>query len=358
MNVRVLRKNLFCLFILLFTTLQSNKTVTVKMFHVFENFSSETQELRNSIIMNYDKKGNLNDSTIYNHTLPLSQKYVYVLGKNEGLKLKRSYEKEMVLSYYFKYNNLGQRVSTELFGTGDTLYWREFKKYDTLGRLIKRIRYNPSEAVNPEMMVPRKESGKMIWGESYDYDSTGTILEHKEIYNNYVLVITSYDMQEPGNPTKSGEYFDPSVITQTTYFHNDEGLLTHEISSGKLGKSLGSKSHEYDILNRRTRTTVYNLNGVIEETFNTIYDDDAFKTYYYYTDSTLKLSSMKEILLDNKGRAYIEATLDGDERVLEKNVYYYDKKDRIALVKQYDMLRRGRKEDKQIPIKVNTYEYD
>ena len=356
--MRVLRKNLFCVLILLFTTIQGNKSVTIKMFHVFENVSSETQELKNSIIINYNKMGTLSDSTIFNHTLPLSKKYVYVLGENEGLKLKRSYAREMVLSYYFKYNNHGQRISTELLGTGDTVYWKEFRKYNIEGQLIKQIRYNPSEAINPEMMVPKRESGKMVWGESYEYDSTGTVLEHKEIYNNYILVISSYDMQNPGNPKKNKEYFDPSVIIQTTFFHNDKGLLTHETSSGRLGKSLGSRSHEYDILDRRIKTKVYNSNGVIEETFNTVYDDEAFKTYYYYTDSTLKLSSMTEVLLDNKGRVYVEARLDGEERVLEKNVYYYDKKDRIALVKQYDMLRRGRKEDKQIPIKVNTYEYD
>ena len=31
-----------------------------------------------------------------------------------------------------------------------------------------------------------------------------------------------------------------------------------------------------------------------------------------------------EVLLNNEGRMYIEAVLDEKERVLEKNVYYYD----------------------------------
>ena len=62
------------------------------------------------------------------------------------------------------------------------------------------------------------------------------------------------------------------------------------------------------------------------------YDDDNFKTYDYYSDSTLKLVSMKEVLLDNQGRTYVEAILDGEERVLEKNVYYYDSVLMLSLI--------------------------
>jgi hypothetical protein len=49
--------------------------------------------------------------------------------------------------------------------------------------------------------------------------------------------------------------------------------------------------------------------------------------------------------------------LDGEERVLEKNVYSYDEKSRIAQIKQYDMIRRWHDEQK-IPVKVMTYEYE
>ena len=69
-------------------------------------------------------------------------------------------------------------------------------------------------------------------------------------------------------------------------------------------------------------------------------------------------SSIKEILLDNQGRKYVEAILDGQDRVLEKNVYFYDDKGRVEEIKQYDMLRRGREGINEIPIRVNTYEYD
>ena len=341
---------------LLLITALGAKTTTVKVFHVFNSFGTETQELKNSIVMMYDKNGFLVDSTIYTHTLPLSEKYVYVTGPHEGLKLQRSYDREMILAYRFKNNNSGQRMSTCLYGSGDTLYWKEFHKYDDRGLIIKRIRYNPQEAINPEMMVLKKDSGEMIWGESYDYDSTGTVLKHRELYDNYVLEITTYDLTPLKDPKKRNEYFDPSVIFRTIYFHDENSHLSHEISVERLGKSLGSSKYEYDILGRQVKSTFYNSNGVIEESLNTVYDDNNFKQYKYLADSTLKLISKKELLLDDSGRPYIEAILDGEERLLEKNVYSYDEKGRLSQIKQYDMIRRGR-DDKKIPVRVKMYEY-
>ena len=62
--------------------------------------------------------------------------------------------------------------------------------------------------------------------------------------------------------------------------------------------------------------------------------------------------------MDNQGRKYVETILDGQDRVLEKNVYLYDNQERIKEIKGYDMLRRGREGKDEIPIRVNTYEYD
>ena len=62
--------------------------------------------------------------------------------------------------------------------------------------------------------------------------------------------------------------------------------------------------------------------------------------------------------MDNQGRTYVEAVLDGQDKVLEKNVFFYDNEGRIKEVKNYDMLRRGRQGKNEIPIRVNTYEYD
>ena len=137
---------------LMIATSMGNKSTTIKLFHIFESFGTQTQELKNSVIINFDSNGFVVDSAIYSHTLPLSEKYVYVSGPNEGLKLRRNYDEEMILSYRFENDKQGNRISTELFGTGDSLYWRQYQKFDSNGKIIKRIRYKPIEAQNPEMV--------------------------------------------------------------------------------------------------------------------------------------------------------------------------------------------------------------
>ena len=77
------------------------------------------------------------------------------------------------------------------------------------------------EAINPEMMVLKTDAGEMVWGESYDYDSTGTVLDHKELYDNYILEITTYELDSLKIPHKKAEYFDPSVMFRSIYFHNE-----------------------------------------------------------------------------------------------------------------------------------------
>mgnify|MGYP003324281827 CR=1 FL=1 len=98
-----------------------------------------------------------------------------------------------------------------------------------------------------------------------------------------------------------------------------------QVSSGRLGKSLGSRSHEYDILDRRIKTKVYNSNGVIEETFNTVYDDDAFKTYYYYTDSTKQKSGGKENFLRHSIRPKFKFKLFDENLVFDYRFYFKPK---------------------------------
>jgi len=185
---------------LMITALTGNNATTIKVFHVFESFGTQTQELKNSVVVNFDSNGFIVDSTIYSNTLPLSEKYVYVSGPNEGLKLRRNYDEEMILSYRFENDKQGNRISTELFGTGDSLYWRQYQKFDSNGKIIKRIRYNPIEAINPEMVYGEDHSKNMIWGENYSYYSTGTMLEHKEVYNNYILVITNFKVDQKKTP--------------------------------------------------------------------------------------------------------------------------------------------------------------
>ena len=344
-------------FSLIIPSALSSETITIKVFHVLESFGTETQELKNSIIINYNERGLMSDSTIYSHTIPLSEKYVYVTGPNEGLKLQHSYDKEKILSYQFEYDNQGKKISTTLYGTNDSLYWKEFKKYDDNGKIFKQIRYSPQKAINPEMIGNQNDSRAMAWAETYEYNKN-IGFDHKELYDNYCLTITTYNFDSLGAPIKQAEYFDPSVIYQTIFFHNQLGQLTHQHSMGTLGKSLGSKKFEYDGLGRKTKTTLYSKDGTLKEILSTVFDDDKFITYDYYSDSLVELSSLKEVLLNNRGEKYVEAILDREETLLEKNVYYYDDNDRIIEIKKYDMIRRSRSENEKIPIRVHTYEYE
>ena len=350
-------KNLKTIGVLFFMPLFGLNTVKIKAYHVFENFGIETQELKYSTVMNYNKKGLMVDSTIYSHEIPLSKKYVYVTGDNEGLKLQRTYDKEIVLSYKFEYDNLKRKASTSLYGSNDSIYWREHYKYDDNNFQYKLIRFDPKKAINPEM-IDDKKNGEMVWAEKYSYFDDGKGFEHKELYNNYCLTITSYYFDSLKTPIKTKEYFDPSVIFQTIYFHDEKGNLTHETTSGYLGASLGSKKYEYDEYNRKIKEVIYNEKGELEKTYNTVIDDESHVFYEYYSDSLVNFLAIKETRLDSKGRIFIEAILDGQDKLLEKNVFYYDKNQRIIEIKKYDMIKKNISEDYKVPMQVHTYEYD
>ena len=334
------------------------KTTTIKVFHVFSSLGDiETAELKNSIILKYDENGAMTDSSIFTHTLPLSEKYIYVAGPSEGLRLRRQYERERVLSYRFENDDNGRRLSASLYGIEDTLYWKEFLKYDEDGRLEKRIRHNPSKAINPEMMSKKNESGDMIWGESYQYDSTGSIKTIREFYDDYILEVSTYQIDSLKTPKKTQEYFDPSVIFRTEYIYNNNGLLSHKITVERMGKSLESKKYNYDELGRIKRIKIFNSDGVLSEIIISVFDDKDFKISKFTADSTMKIIEKTEIKLDNKGRHLVVAHLDGNGGLMGKKIYSYDENDQIVQITRYDMIHR-KNENSEIPVTVMTYEYE
>ena len=356
MRINIISRQLIILFLIVVANAHPSKRTTIKVYHYFED--TGTQELRNSIVMNFNEVGLMIDSVIYSHTKPLGKKYIYVLGDDEGLKLKHTFKKEVILSYFFEYDSRNKKVSTTLIEGNEKVLWKEFLKYDNNGNLVKRLKYNPSEANNPEMMTSSQNSYKMAWAEIYDYDSTGTILEKKELYNNYILSVTTYTIDSLKITKKKNEYFDPSVIFQTTYFHNTKKQINHEISVDRFGKSLGSKMFDYDFMGRQIRKKVYDESGLIRETLTTVYDDESLKIYHYFSDSSYDKVLLKEIILNDLNDIYIKIKLDGHNKVLQKEVYYYDKKNRISKIKIYDMERKGKNNNGEIPIMLHTYEYD
>ena len=132
--------NLFILLILFFSSTSLFSKTTINVFHTYKESGLHIQELKNSIVLNYNSKGLLIDSTIYSHTTPLNKKYVYVTGKEERLKLERTFKKEVILSYLFEYNKAGKKMSITLYGNDDNILWKEFLKYDSNQNLIKKLK--------------------------------------------------------------------------------------------------------------------------------------------------------------------------------------------------------------------------
>ncbi len=330
---------------------------TIRLYSIFESFGAQTQELKKSTEINYSLSGKALDSTLYNHSIPLSEKYVYVTGPSEGVRLHKTYDKKKILSYRFLYNSAGKRVSTSLYGAGDSLFWKEFFKYDNQNRLIKTIRYNPNRAINSESIPQEDLTGKLIWGENYNYDSTGTVLKKEEVYDGHVLEVSTYKIDSVGVPEKKAEYFDPSVIFRTIFFHNEFDQLINESTVGRLGKSEGSKSYEYDGFGRMIKAKYYNSNGLLTETLKKTYKEMDFRISEFRVDSSGYIISEIETRLDTESRPFIKALVDSRSRLTEKQVFYYDNLNRVISIKSYDMLRRG-KNDNEIPMTVITYEYE
>ena len=84
-------KWVFCSLVVCFFTDLYSEIVSIKTYHTLTSFGTETKRLRNSVVMQYDQNKFLEDSSIYNHDIPLSEKYVYIVGIDEGLKLKRDF---------------------------------------------------------------------------------------------------------------------------------------------------------------------------------------------------------------------------------------------------------------------------
>ncbi len=331
------------------------RTTTIKFYSLFESFGSQTQDLKNSTVINYNKSGLATDSTLFSHSVPLSEKYVYVTGVVEGVRLQKTYDKKPVLSYKFKYDMNGNRSSTSLYGIGDTLFWREFYKYDDKGKIIKSLRYSPGKVVNIEKQLSIDEQ-ECTWKENYFYDSTETELKKEEIYDGYILEQTNFVKNEKGVFVKKNEYFDPSVIFRTTYFHNDFGKIISEVTVERYGNSMESRKYEYDDFGNKIKTDIYGSSGLLIESLETLHHDLKQRITKLHLDSSGSIINETEIRLDDLYRPIVEAIIDEKKRLVEKKVFKYDILDRILSIKTYDMLRRG-KNDNEIPITLVTYEY-
>ena len=112
------------------------------------------------------------------------------------------------------------------------------------------------------------------------------------------------------------------------------------------------------MVRRITKKKIYDKSGLLNHTISTLYDDNNLKQFYYYSDSSITNLPIKEIVLNELHNKYIVIESEENEKILEKEVYYYDKKNRISSIKLYDMVRKEKNNNGEIPIMLHIYEYD
>ncbi len=333
-------------------------TKTIKTYTITRSFGVETRELTQSTFVRYDSKSKIRDSTLYIHNIPLSEKYSYINFKDRS-SLKKLEGVERLMHFKYEYNLEGQLVSKNLFGyDNDSLRWREFYKYLSNGKLWKIIRFDPSK-VHPDNKVDGldlEDPDNMPWGETYSYNDSGEIKEHKEFYAGYIIESTVYNTDSNGTLIVEKENFDPSLMIKTTFSYNDKGEVEEKINS-RRGFSFGSKSFEYDKFGRIVKIKQYDQDGSLETTSTFLYNDDDFRQTKIITDKSKKLIRRIETKLNSNNKKIIEATFDGKSRLIQKKTIGYNEDGRISRIHDYDMLKPG-ENGNPILISIITYEYD
>ena len=333
------------------------KTKTIKTYSISRNFGTETRELTQSTFVRYNSKKQIIDSTLYIHNIPLSEKYSYI-NFNDRKSLQKLGGVERLMHFTYEYNLGGQLISKFLYGNNnDALKWQEFYKYYSNGKLWKVIRFDPSK-LNPENKIDGQLSdpNNMPWGETFSYNDSGTIKEHKEFYAGYIIESTTYDTDTSGAIIIKEENYDPSIMRKTTYSYNDSGLL-NEVINSRRGFSIGSESHTYDTARRKNKIDHYDLNGNIEKTSTYLYEINQNRETKIITDASKKLILRIESRKNSSGKKIIEATFDGKSRLIQKKTIGYDENGNLSRVHDYDMLKPGENGD-PILINIITYDYD
>ena len=101
------------------------------------------------------------------------------------------------MHFKYEYSIEGHLVSKYLYGNNDnSLKWHEFYKYYSNGNLMKIIRFDPSK-VNPENKIDGvlTDPNNMPWGETFSYNESGSVQDHKEFYGGYILESTIFDIK-------------------------------------------------------------------------------------------------------------------------------------------------------------------
>ena len=344
------------IFILSTLFAENIKTVTIRSYTISKNFGTETRELTRSTFIRYNKNNQLIDSTLYIHNIPLAEKYSYI-DFNDRFLLKKIKGIERIMHFKFDYNIKGELVSKTLFGTSnDSIRWKEFYKYYSNGKLWKSIRFDPSKINEKNMLDSNINNIKSIpWGETFSYNSEGSIKEHKEFYGGVVLESTIYNVDTVGALTIKSESYDPSIMKKINYSYGDNGKINQKVNS-RRGYAISSETYEYDVMERVSKINYFNQDGILEKLNTYIYNDKEKRETKIITDASNKLIQRIEIKKNSDNKNIIEAMFNSKSSLIQKkNIgYYLDGK--IARIHDYDMLKPEINEEPKL-INIITYEY-
>ena len=332
-------------------------TKIIKSYSISQNFGTETRELSRSTIVRYNSKNQLIDSTLYIHNIPLSKKYGYIDFKNRQ-SLQKIEGLEQLMHFKYEYNLGGQLVSKQLYGSSDdSLRWKEFYKYYSNGNLWKIVRFDPSKVnMSNKLSGLSSDNKNMPWGESFKYNDDGRIEEHKEFYAGFIIEHTVYETDSSGSIVIKEENFDPSIMRKTTYSYNDDGNISEVINS-RRGYAIGSKKYEYNTSGRLSSITHFDMNGDLEKTITTLYDDTSGRKTKIITDKSKKLIRRIETRNNSQNKKIIQATFDSKSRLTQKKTIGYNQNGYLHRIHDYDMLKPS-ETNGPILINIITYEYD
>ena len=330
---------------------------TIKTYSITNSFGVENQELKYSTVINYNINGSKKDSVIYSHSISLSDKYSYGINKQKNQALFRDTDKKSLLHYKYTYNIDGRLMTETLWTNYDSLMWRKFYKYNNLNKVIKTIRYNPNKSLNQKSKIKNQKSKTLLWGETFSYDSSKTVFEHKELYDGNIIEITSYKIDSLNKKKKINEYYDPSMIDKTVYRYNESGSLKEKVITGRFGEASSSSSYKYDIYNRLVKENIFDSNGLLNETLLKSYSDTENRIVEIRVDNKKKIISKKELFVNDFQQPLIIEYFSKQNSIIQKKSYKYNLNGYLMKIYDYNLL-YPKSEKKYTPINIITYEYD
>jgi len=329
---------------------------TIKHYHVIINNNKQIKELTGLAHISYLDNGAILDSTNYSFIVPLSEKYAYVDGPDEGLRLLRKMDKEIIDRFEYKYNLNGLLDNIICKGSLNQIIWKEFYKYTPDNVLIKTIRFNPSKAESRKNLLRlKKQENKSSWSEAFVYDSTGTMMEHQEFYDEYLIERTTYRLLDNEERTLLQEYFDPSLIQKTVYKFNELGKIKHQLVIKGMGVSVKSITYSYDGFGRKNKTITFNEDGLVQDSIKWSYKQNQSISMHYNEMGYIHRQFVKDF--DSRLKIEKERRLDGIGNLLFKQVYSYSEGGNLYMIRKFNPLHPNRTNEK-IPLNVSIFEYD